>query len=116
MAKRLQANDLNRRITIQRKGPSEDESGYPIPNPPWIDVMTVWASREPLRGREYFAAAASHAEETIRFKIRYRQGITSDLRLIDLKDNRIYEIKAVLDDVYGDGTETHLMTVVLSNG
>lgn len=113
---KLNTGKLNRRITIQKKGPSEDESGYPIPNPPWIDIMTVWASREPLRGREYFAAAAVQAETTVRYKIRYREGIKSYMRLIDLKDNRIYELDSVIDDPFNDRTETHLMAIEASNG
>lgn len=119
MVKRLQANDLNRRITIQRKGRTEDDAGYPIPNPQeWVDVFPfkLWASREPLRGREFFAANAEQAEISVRYKVRYRPGITTKMRIIDWKDNRTYEIKAVLDDVFDDRTETHLMVTEVSNG
>ncbi|OAB48462.1 phage head closure protein [Paenibacillus antarcticus] len=113
---KLNAGKLNRRITIQKKGLSEDAAGYPITNPPWEEVATVWASREPLRGREFFEAAAAQAEKTVRYKIRYRAGITSDMRLLDLKDNRIYEITVPLDDVFDDRTETHLMAIEVTNG
>lgn len=124
MPRRLQANELNRRITIQRKGRTTDDAGYPIPGAKeWEDVCTIWAFREPLRGREFFAAAAAQAETTVRYKIRYRLGIKSDMRIIDEKKvvdgeekARIYKIDTVLDDVFDDRTETHLMAFEASNG
>ncbi|WP_339273628.1 phage head closure protein [Paenibacillus sp. FSL W8-0426] len=104
---------LNRRILLQRKSEAdEDDSGYPVnPGNEWEDVMTLYASREPLRGREFFAAAAANAELTLRYKIRYRDGITPDMRFIDLNNGRTCNITAVLDDPFGDRTETHLMVL-----
>lgn len=104
---------LNRRILLQKKSSGgEDESGYPRdPKEAWEDVMPLYASREPLRGREFFAAAAANAELTLRYKIRYREGITPDMRFIDLNNNRICNITAVLDDPFEDRTETHLMVL-----
>lgn len=85
-----------------------------MPNPQWEEVATVWASREPLRGREFFAAATVQHEKTIRFKIRHREDIKAGMRVVEKE--RIYEIYAVLDDVKGDRTETHLMTKEKDNG
>ena len=68
----------------------------------------------PIQGREFFAAAAAQAENTVRYKMRYTKDIKSDMRLVD--DGRIYDITAVLDDVYGDRTETHVMAVERTNG
>lgn len=112
----LNTGKLNRRVAFQKYVPKTDDAGFPSKEKEWVTQFTLWASREPLRGREYFAAAAAQAETTVRYKIRYREGITSDLRLVDLKDNRTYELKAVLDDAYNDRTETHLMAVEVSNG
>lgn len=115
MTTRLKASDLDRRVTVQKKATITDPEGIPVEG--WADVVTIWAARRTLRGREYFAAAAVNAENTVRFEIRYRTGILADMRLIDLKDNRTYNIHAVLDDVQGDRTETHLMTTEeLRNG
>jgi SPP1 family predicted phage head-tail adaptor len=114
---RLNAGRLNRRISIQEEKQAHDDAGYPIPGQKeWKEVCKPWASREPIRGREFFAADAAQSEIKVRYKIRYRPGITADMRLVDWKDNRTYEIKAVLDDVYNDGTETHLMVAEVSNG
>jgi len=68
-------NRLDKRITILRPpGPDEtDEYGQPLGDP--VEVCTVWAAIEPLRGREYTAALAEQAEVTTRIRIRYRSGI-----------------------------------------
>jgi SPP1 family predicted phage head-tail adaptor len=104
---------LNRRILLQKRSePTEDESGYPVaPESEWVDVFTLYASREPLRGREFFVAAAANAELTLRYKIRYRQDILPSMRFVDLNNGRICNITAVLDDPFGDRTETHLMVL-----
>lgn len=109
MAKKLTASKLNKRITIQQKGRTEDDAGYPVPDPMgWEDVVTIWASREPVSGREFFAAADTKYEKTVRWRIRYRSDIKEGMRLVN--DGRDYHIYAVIDDANGDRTETHLMT------
>ncbi|MGQ0516567.1 phage head closure protein, partial [Bacillus sp. D-CC] len=48
-----------------------------------------------LRGREFWQAASVNAENTIRVEIRYRKGITSEMRI--LYGERILEITNVID-------------------
>jgi len=104
----VKVSNLDRRITIQKKRVSKGPEGRPATA--WDDVMTVWAARQPLRGREFFAAAAVQAESTVRYVIRLRSGITSNMRVVDLKDGRIYDIIAPpIEDPFGDRTQTHLM-------
>lgn len=105
---------LNRKITIQEVQTVVSPEG--IPEETWVDVMTLFAYREPLATRswEYFEAAAIQAEKTVRYKIRYRKGILPNMRVVD--EGRIYNIKVVMDDVYGDRTETYLMTQELEDG
>lgn len=103
----MDSSKLNRRITIQEYKGGTDDAGFPTP-PVWMDIVTLWADREPLSGKEFFAAAAVQAENTVRFRIRYRKGINTKMRI--LHDGFTYEIYAVLDDVRGDRTETHIMT------
>lgn len=100
-------NRMNRRIILQRKTASKDAGGRPSQT--WTTTMTLWAGRNPLRTREFFAAAAVNAENTVKYYIRYRQGIKTDMRLIDLNEDREYEVVGVLDDVYGDRTETMII-------
>lgn len=84
---------LRHRITIQELREGQDEAGQPVQE--WQDVATVWGAVEPLRGREYFAAAQVQAEVTTRIRIRYSKGIKPDMRV--LYDGRLYNINAVID-------------------
>jgi SPP1 family predicted phage head-tail adaptor len=113
---------LNRKIFIQAiTSSTTNDEGIPIPT--WTTVMTLFAFREPLRGNEYFQAATDNSEKTVRYKIRYRAGITAAMRIVDGKKivnsvevDRIYQITTPLDDVYGDRTETHIMAIELEVG
>lgn len=115
---------LNRRILIQYlDGETVDDDGFNIPN--WETFLTVRAERKPMasKWKEFFQAAAIHAEKTIQYTIRHREGITEDMRIVDGKKtingkkvDRIYEIKAVLDDVNDDGKETVIMATEIERG
>lgn len=61
----------------------------------WGDVATLWAAVEPLRGREFFAAKELNADITLRIRVRYRDGITPKMRLVD--GDHIYLIQAVIN-------------------
>ncbi|MMZ49680.1 Phage head-tail joining protein [compost metagenome] len=102
---------LDKRVTIQRFKKTKDKEG--IPTEAWIDVATVWAAVEPLRGREYFAAAAVNQERTVRFRMRYRPNITAEMRL--LYERRVFDIKSVID-VNEAHRELHLMCEEVGNG
>lgn len=70
----------------------------------WYDVAKVWASVEPLSGREFIAAGASQSSITTRITIRHRQNVRSDMRVVH--DNNVYAISAVLPD--NDSGRDHL--------
>jgi len=95
---------LNKRITLQRLKTVKVNG---IATKQWEDVATVWASIEPLRGREYFAATAVNAEVTTRVKIRYRSGVTADMR--GLYGSRVFDIKSPPIDPEERHEELHLM-------
>lgn len=74
----MNAGDLNRRITIQRRVANEvkGENKYTF-----ADFATVHANMRPLRGREFFAAAQYQAELTTKFTIRYRTDVDETMRI-----------------------------------
>lgn len=120
---RLNAGNLNRRIKIQELQTTTDAEG--VTKKAWVDKFTPWASRKPLtaRWRETFQAAGLSAEKMVKFEVRYRPGVHESMRIVDGKKiiddqevERIYDIKAVLDDVYGDRTETWIMALERENG
>lgn len=92
----MQAGSLDERITIQRLvAASPDVTGSGMPDESWQDWVTVYASVEPLQGRELFAAQEHHAEVTTRVRIRHRAGVDAKMRLVD-GEGTVYEIRSVL--------------------
>lgn len=76
----LAAGDLRERVTIQQRPVSLDSIGENTAA--WVDVATVWASAEPLSGREYFASGQQQQTVDVRFRIRYRADVTGAMRVL----------------------------------
>jgi len=90
----MDAGKLNRRIAIERlEGTRDPDYGSMIEA--WIPTYSVWASIEPLTGREYVAAMMARAEGTVRVRIRYLPGITSAMRVT--YQGRIFTIQSVIN-------------------
>ena len=54
----------------------------------WNDVLTTWANINPISGREYYQAETVNSDLTHKIRLRYRKGITPDMRVI--YNNRIF--------------------------
>ena len=107
----LEAGRLDRRITIQVKTVTPDATGQRIES--WSDLATVWAEVKPLGGREFFAARQISAEQTTRFRIRYRADITREMRLIyPVPDGDTYDIQSAEEDRRFGRREALLITAV----
>jgi SPP1 family predicted phage head-tail adaptor len=92
----MDAGKLRHKIALQSRSTSLSGEGIPVET--WTDVAgasSVPASLEPLKGHEYFQAAAVAAENTIPVTIRYRPGVTAALRI--LYGTRILNIRNVVD-------------------
>jgi len=89
----MRSGELRHRVTIQAKSITQNGFGEPVET--WSDVATVWASVQPLAGREYFQAQQIKADITLRIRMRYRSGIQPAMRL--LFESRVFEIQAVID-------------------
>jgi len=76
----MKAEELKHRITLQIFTIVVNENGFEIET--WIDFKTLWAAVTNLHGREYFAAAAVKAENTVKFTIRYIEGINESMRIL----------------------------------
>lgn len=98
----LESGRLNRRITIQRRGPEQDEAGQPIDG--WVEVAKPWAW---IKGQTGMGVGRQMAGEgtvatslnVYSFRIRYRPAITDAMRV--LYDGRVYDIKHVRHDLAG---------------
>ncbi|MCZ0754313.1 phage head closure protein [Anoxybacillus sp. J5B_2022] len=93
MARRL-TNQFKHRITIQQRAEEQNENGFSSEE--WQDRHHLWAAIKTLRGREYYEAATTQNENTVRFVVRYTAGITPDMR-IQYK-GRTFEILSVIND------------------
>lgn len=89
----MNAGELRHKITIQKLENSQDSFGQPVEN--WPDVVTVWASVNPIVGKEFFAAETVNSEVTHRIRMRYKSGITPSMR-VKFKD-RFFSIKSVIN-------------------
>lgn len=89
----MRAGRLNKRITIQTRTDPQDAGGAGIPT--WTDLATVWASIEPLKGRELIAADAANSEVSGNIRIRYRAGVSASSRV--KYGARYYDVLAVIN-------------------
>ena len=80
---------LRHRITFLHLAESENEVGDTV----LVEApfKTVWASVEPLKGKEYFEARKIQSEATHKITIRYMPGVSPDMK-IEFK-GRIFEIE-----------------------
>lgn len=68
---------LNKRITLQRYTEVENEIGQTIVS--LIDFKTVWASVEPISGKEYTDVDRNSNQLTYRIYIRYLENVNTDM-------------------------------------
>lgn len=76
----MQAGRLRHRIIIQE--PVTARNGYNETITTWARVAEVWASVEPLSGREFFDAEHQQSDITHRVVLRFRGGITAEMRVL----------------------------------
>ena len=76
----MKAEELKHRITLQLFTTVVNENGFEVET--WVDFKTLWAAVTNLHGREYFAAAVVKAENTVKFTIRYTEGIDESMRIL----------------------------------
>lgn len=103
----LNAGRLDQQITLQQRVDVVNGFGENVPT--WSDVATVWASANPKRGREFFAAAQQQAEGPVAFLIRYRSGLTERMRVVWNGVN--YDIASPPIDGFGLKESLELMCV-----
>lgn len=76
----IAAGAMDQRITLQSPSSTVDGLGQRVET--WTTEVALWASVQPLRGREFFAAGAINSEAQVRVRIRYRAGVTPAMRVL----------------------------------
>lgn len=99
-------------ISIEQKAKATDIYGGEIDS--WTTFAAVWASIEPLMGREVIAAQAAQSEISVRFRTRYLAGVNSTMRIVYKGQN--YEIKAPPINVNNEDRELIILTSAGTGG
>jgi len=88
------AGRRDKRITIQR--PIETRGAdFSDPQNQWVTYLDIWASIEPLQGREYVLNREQQTEVTVRMRVLYFPAVTNKMRVI--YRDKIYQIVSVID-------------------
>lgn len=74
----MKAGSLNRLVTIEEPCSTRNEIGDEIET--WIPVGRVWASVQPLNGREFMIARQAMTEVTARVTMRYYPRLKTTMR------------------------------------
>lgn len=95
MAKKCKAaiGKLSHRIVIEKAELTSDGMGGQSET--WSPFATLWAEIRPLKAWQQAHADTLEHRVTHQIRIRYRSGITSDMRVSF--DSRIFQIKSIKD-------------------
>lgn len=94
----LSAGRLRHRISIQKQHNSQDPATG-VMRTVWQDVATnVAAAIEPLSVREFIASSQMQSQITARITIRYRAGLTPQMRILHSSTGKIYNPAGWLAD------------------
>lgn len=90
----MRAGWLRHRVEVLEKVAGRDSFGAEVTA--WATVATVWASVEPLRGREYIEAKQGQVEVSHRVVMRHWLDVGPEMRL-RLEGGRVLEIESVIN-------------------
>ena len=102
----MEAGRLNKRITIQRQEKVRKPSGQVVGE--WKDVCTVWAEVNCTDSKAVDSNGAIQHEGLYRFYIRWRRGITAEMRVV--WDGRIFTLVGPPADWKGEKVGLTLLT------
>ena len=91
----VNAGDLRQRVTIQAPpAPETPANAFNEPSGTWTNLVTVWASIEPLSGREVFLAAQMQTNVSHKITIRFTPTVSAAYRIV--YGSRVFYIRSVL--------------------
>lgn len=106
----LNAGDLDRRLTLQRRAVARNESNEEVGA--WTDVAVVWGSVSRTGGGEGFGPDVRRATQQATITIRWREGVEPRMRVLS-DDGQAYEITDVAEDPEHGRREALLLTCFL---
>jgi len=111
------AGDLNRRVTIQTRASNQDSFG--AQSTAWSDLASVWASIEPLTGRELMNAQTISTEISHRITLRYQSAFANPKTVATLRaiyGARVFDIHASMNESENNERITLLAAEGLTDG
>ena len=108
----LKTSDLKHKIEVQVFGDSENEAGESIKT--WKIYKRLWADKKQLKGITTYYEDKEGLEYTYRFKVRYREDLTEDMRIV--YKGVIYDIKHINPIKELRLYETHIDCIVHKEG
>lgn len=106
----MNPGELNHYLEIKKyRGGGTDDDGFPLSG--WDHLMNVWASKQGLIGRAFYAAQAVQSENDVTFKIRYTEALKSSIKagMQVIDGNDIYYLKVNPVDKKGNRQELYLI-------
>lgn len=91
----MRAGRLRTRIIIQKQTVRRDKFGQLVNE--WLEFCKVRAEIRDITGKEYLSSQAEQAIVDCKILIRYRDDITSDMRV--LCNGVYYDIKSILSNI-----------------
>jgi SPP1 family predicted phage head-tail adaptor len=95
MSKFPAIGELKERVRIQSLTRNPDGGGGVSET--WSDVVDVWAKIEPISSREIFYSHQIALEATHKITIRYRADVSTDWRILRVRDGAVFKIAGFLD-------------------
>lgn len=77
----MESGKLRHRVIIEKRTTPETQGDLGEPTTTWVTHLAVYAQINPLQGREFYDAQRINPELTHNILIRYREGITPDMRI-----------------------------------
>ena len=86
--------DMRNIINIKQRVGSCNSFGEPVDT--WETIYSnIWASKEPLLGREYFSAEATQSQVEVKFRTYYFDGVKNEMRVEC--DGEMFEILSAIN-------------------
>lgn len=77
------------------ESPSRTQDAYGADIPTWTTWKAVWASIEPLTGRQFLLAAQATLETTHEIRIRWQPEVTAKMRIVF--EGRTFGIETIMN-------------------
>lgn len=94
---KLEAGRLRHQVRIERPIRTQDPITGNV-DTAWVSVATVYAAIEPLSAKDFIAAQQMQSSVSARIVIRWRSGLTHDMRFVHTATGAIYTPAGFLAD------------------